>query len=261
MGALVNATVAEAVGAPTHPDDPVVTAAACLLAESVPTPCAGLVAYHAPGFAAFLAASLAPPPPLRTLFLRCVVDDTGVRAVADWRLLGRQFLLNGVAVRAQDRGRGLGSLLLEDGAEVARRLGCDGLLLDVSLENTAARNLYQRTGYGDRSYQVWTHLDPATSPTDVPVRIVDWASFTAHRRAYGFGDLRVRVGADEFAVRCVGAAARVPDGATGAAIRAALGQLLGIDQWYVTGASAAPNAEPAFAHFARMGRSLPPPGR
>ncbi|MEV6371690.1 GNAT family N-acetyltransferase [Micromonospora musae] len=261
MGTGLNAATTGTVVAATGPGDPVVTAAAHLLAESVPSSCAGLVAYHASDYAAFLAASLAPPPPLGTLLLRCVADETGVQAAADWRLLGRRLLLNGIAVRAHDRGRGHGSRLLEDGVRLAGRLGCDELLLDVSLENTIARHLYRRAGYQDQSYQVWTQLDPATSPADSPVRVVDWASFTAHHRAYGFGDLRVRVGADEFGVRCVGRAARVPGGQAGAAVRATLGPLLGIDQWYVTTASAEPETEPAFARFARMWRGLPGPGR
>ncbi|SIQ96646.1 GNAT family N-acetyltransferase [Micromonospora avicenniae] len=257
MGAVLNPTTTGTVVAPTRPDDPVVTAAARLLAESVPSSCAGLVAYHASNYAAFLAASLAPPPPLHTLLLRCFCDETGVRAAADWRLLGRRLLLNGIAVRAQDQGRGHGSRLLDDGVRLANQLGCDQLLLDVSLENTVARRLYRRAGYQDQSYQVWTQLDAATSPADTPVRIVDWASFTAHRRAYGFGDLRVRVGDDEFGVRCVANAARVPGGAAGAAIRATLGPLLGIDRWYMTTASAEPETEPGFARFARMWRGLP----
>ncbi|MDG4809025.1 GNAT family N-acetyltransferase [Micromonospora sp. WMMD1120] len=260
MDRVLNTVTAEAVMTPTRPDDPVVTAAARLLTEAVPSSCAGLVAYHAPDFTAFLKASLVPPA-LATLLLRCVCDETGVRAVADWRLLGRQLLLNGISVRAEDRGHGHGSLLLEDGARLARRLGCLELLLDVSVENAPARHLYRRAGFEDQGYQVWTHLDLSTPPADTAVRIVDWASFIVHQRAYGFGDLRIRMGADEFRVRCVDRAARVPGGAVGTAVRAVLGPLLGIDRWYVTTASGQPNAEPAFARFARMRRSLAGPNR
>ncbi len=51
-----------------------------------------------------------------------------------------------IGVKAEMRGRGVGQLLLEELAKLARREQCDGLCLNVRDTNPALR-LYERVGY------------------------------------------------------------------------------------------------------------------
>jgi GNAT superfamily N-acetyltransferase len=54
-----------------------------------------------------------------------------------------------LAVRPEDRRRGIGRALLEHAAAHARALGCVKLTLEVREENTVARALYRACGFGD----------------------------------------------------------------------------------------------------------------
>ena len=53
----------------------------------------------------------------------------------------------GMAVSTDHRGRGVGSALLDEGVERARKLGWRALSLSVEDGNIAARRLYQRNGF------------------------------------------------------------------------------------------------------------------
>jgi ribosomal protein S18 acetylase RimI-like enzyme len=68
------------------------------------------------------------------------------------RLLGREvdnarFLLDGLCVAAEARGRGIGTALLDAMSDEARRRGYGALRLDVIDTNTRARALYDRLGF------------------------------------------------------------------------------------------------------------------
>ncbi|MDD1774854.1 MAG: GNAT family N-acetyltransferase [Methanobacterium sp.] len=65
------------------------------------------------------------------------------------------FYLAGVAVDEEFRGQGVGSLLLEEGVNMARKRGCERVVLDVALDNPGAKRLYERIGFkvfNKRSY-------------------------------------------------------------------------------------------------------------
>ncbi|MEV4499372.1 GNAT family N-acetyltransferase [Micromonospora arborensis] len=238
------------------PDDPSLLEATDLLASSVPETCLGLVAYHASGYGSFLAAALTPPADACTLILRAVRGPAGLRAVADWRLLPGQLLLNGIAVREDERGRGLGTRLLNDGHDLAVRLGCRALLLDVSLDNPVAHGLYRRHGFTELTHSSWREVVGVRASTPAPVRLVNWPAFAAHHTAYGFGDLTVRtaLGA-EIDLRVVGTAIRVPAAPDAAALAAAIGPLVGIDRCFsaATRTDGHPaDAGPELARFVRM---------
>jgi ribosomal protein S18 acetylase RimI-like enzyme len=244
-------------------------AAVRLLAASVPAECQGLVAYHASGCAAFLAAALSPPPGQRTVCLRAARVAGEVIAVADWRMMSAQLFLNGISVRAQYRGHGYGSRLLDDGVRIARDLGIPALGLDVAVDNVGAYALYQKWGFEEMGYSWWENVArEAAGPARVPVRILDWPTFDAQRTAYGFGDLSVRHagqagGAGQLTkVRTVGSVMRVEPGATGALIAHALSELLVPSRVYsVRAGSSAGPASPWFARFVRMRMSLRGAGR
>lgn len=237
-------------------DDPALLASAArLLAESVPPQCAGLVPYHAVGYPRFLAAALAPARELRTVLVRGIRSKGHLHAVADWRLLDDCLFLNGVAVRAADRGTGLGGRLLRDGLDLARRLGRFRLALDVSLGNPGARALYQRFGFRDESFAAWVEEKPDISDV-TPVRLLDWPAYAAHQAAYGFGDLRLTRAGAPVSVRIVGTALRLPPGASD--LVAPLSQVATVSRSFTIRPAAGPDQDPkGFAHFARMSRPLP----
>ncbi|OJF12681.1 GNAT family N-acetyltransferase [Couchioplanes caeruleus] len=58
-----------------------------------------------------------------------------------------QLVMDGIAVDAGHRGRGIGSALLEEIARVAAGSGCDRIRLDVIDVNPRARALYERHGF------------------------------------------------------------------------------------------------------------------
>ncbi|MFI0975642.1 GNAT family N-acetyltransferase [Streptomyces sp. NPDC021093] len=58
-----------------------------------------------------------------------------------------QLVMDGIAVDARVRGRGVGSLLIEEVAAVAAEHGCREIRLDVIDVNPRARVLYERRGF------------------------------------------------------------------------------------------------------------------
>ncbi|MBO4205820.1 GNAT family N-acetyltransferase [Micromonospora echinofusca] len=241
------------------PADPALDAAVELLASSVPTACAGLAAYHAPRFRSFLAAALAPPPAARTVLLRCLRSGDRLDAVADWRRLpGGELLLNGIAVRPDERGRGHGGRLLRDGAGLAGQVGCDRLLLDVSLDNPGARRLYDRLGFVARQDSVWWPVPIRSATGAAPVRVTDWPAFVAHRDAYGFGDLTLHTPTGPAVVRLVGDVLRVPPGPVGRDLPAVVAALVPVSRAYTIepAGGSLDGSTPALATFTRMHRPV-----
>ncbi|MCP9986080.1 MULTISPECIES: GNAT family N-acetyltransferase [Streptomyces] len=59
----------------------------------------------------------------------------------------RQLVMDGIAVAPDMRGRGIGSLLVEEVAAVAAEHGCREVRLDVIDTNPRARALYERCGF------------------------------------------------------------------------------------------------------------------
>jgi GNAT superfamily N-acetyltransferase len=184
------------------------TAAAGLLAQSVPAEVAGLVPYSLKGYGRYLSAVLAPAAPLRTVVVRTVIRGGVLAAVADWRLLDAGLFLNGLAVDPGYRRRGLGRLLLADGVASAGRLG---ISLDVAAGNGPAVALYQGAGFADSAVSAWQRV--AVRGRSAGGRLVDWPVFAATRSAYGFADLTVRLTTGAVStVRVIGDAIRLhPD--------------------------------------------------
>ncbi|MFI7428901.1 GNAT family N-acetyltransferase [Micromonospora sp. NPDC049836] len=239
-----------------NPTDSDTEAVVTLLREAVPTTCAGLVPYYAAGFGPYLAAALTPPTPCRTVFIRYVRAGGDICAVADWRLLGTCLFLNGIAVATQQRGQRHGSRLLGDGERLGRLLGCDTLALDVSTTNPAARRLYERHGFVERTYAEWLRVCPKAAGK-AEVRLLDWPSFAAHRSAYGFGDVRAVRRNRDHVVRVIGRALRVPADEDGPVLAAVLSVSVGADQAFaVRSTSASSPSSEAFVHFTRMNRAL-----
>ena len=65
------------------------------------------------------------------------------------------FYLAGVAVDEEFRGQGVGSFILDQGINMARKRGCKRVVLDVALDNLGAKRLYEKKGFkvfNKRSY-------------------------------------------------------------------------------------------------------------
>jgi ribosomal protein S18 acetylase RimI-like enzyme len=58
-----------------------------------------------------------------------------------------QLVMDGLAVAAEFRGRGIGSLLLSEACRIATAHHCDQIRLDVIDVNLRARSLYERHGF------------------------------------------------------------------------------------------------------------------
>jgi ribosomal protein S18 acetylase RimI-like enzyme len=57
------------------------------------------------------------------------------------------FYLSSLAVDEEFRGEGVGSIILDQAINMARQRGCERVVLDVALDNSGARRLYERTGF------------------------------------------------------------------------------------------------------------------
>ncbi|RDI99274.1 GNAT family N-acetyltransferase [Dyella solisilvae] len=68
-------------------------------------------------------------------------------AVVFFRKGTRVARLYSIATRAEARGKGVGSALLEAAEQTARRRRCKVLRLEVRTDNEAAISLYERLGY------------------------------------------------------------------------------------------------------------------
>ncbi|MGA2495811.1 MAG: GNAT family N-acetyltransferase [Roseiarcus sp.] len=77
-------------------------------------------------------------------------------ALAGFRVLenfvhGRYLYVDDLVVDEAERGRGLGAALIDWLKAEGKALGCDNLVLDTALANTAAQRFYRRQGLSDRA--------------------------------------------------------------------------------------------------------------
>jgi len=77
-------------------------------------------------------------------------------ALAGFRVLenfvhGQYLYVDDLVVDEGQRGQGLGAALLDCLKAEGGALGCDNLVLDTALDNTAAQRFYRRQGLSDRA--------------------------------------------------------------------------------------------------------------
>ncbi|MEQ2130461.1 GNAT family N-acetyltransferase [Caldanaerobacter subterraneus KAk] len=63
------------------------------------------------------------------------------------KITKEEYYLSNIAVYSEFRGLGLGSKLLEEIEQEARKLKCKRIVLDVEIENEKAIKLYEKLGY------------------------------------------------------------------------------------------------------------------
>jgi hypothetical protein len=66
---------------------------------------------------------------------------------------GRYLYVDDLVVDEPERGRGLGAALIDWLKAEGKALGCDSLVLDTALANTAAQRFYRRHGLSDRAHR------------------------------------------------------------------------------------------------------------
>ena len=74
-----------------------------------------------------------------------------VAAFCAFWLVADQAHINNLAVRPENRGRGLGVMLLKAIVSEAQRLGATSMALEVRASNLAARRLYEKAGFAQEA--------------------------------------------------------------------------------------------------------------
>lgn len=163
-----------------------------LLETVLPAGFRGCAPYGAPKYESFLLAASSVPAAHSPLWLDLRRDHDVVCAVADWRQVARGIgWLNGMAVRADRRGEGLGRALLQRGFHAARRAGWRELQLHVGTENKAAQALYASAGFSDTGIRSWWSLQPVDLSATTDALVGNWAIASACLETHGFGDVEL----------------------------------------------------------------------
>jgi ribosomal protein S18 acetylase RimI-like enzyme len=74
------------------------------------------------------------------------------------------------------QGRGIGTILLDTAAQVARQRGCHTLCLSVGVDNQGAKRLYERCGYravGQPYDDIWHYVNSAGETVRVVETVID----------------------------------------------------------------------------------------
>jgi ribosomal protein S18 acetylase RimI-like enzyme len=81
---------------------------------------------------------------------------------------GRNVVVNDLVVEPEQQGRGVGRLLLDRCAAWGREREAIGLVLAVFQDNTGARRLYERYGFGDDVVRMVLPLESVAERDDPP---------------------------------------------------------------------------------------------
>jgi len=81
-----------------------------------------------------------------------VVGIVYIMQYAPWGVEGEQFWIQGIAVKDDMQGKGIGTKLLEHIEKYAREKGVDYITLNTGFKRTAAHAFYERNGYSSGNY-------------------------------------------------------------------------------------------------------------
>jgi [ribosomal protein S18]-alanine N-acetyltransferase len=76
-----------------------------------------------------------------------IIEEDGVQGFIAGRALGEEWEIENIAVAGSARRRGLGTRLLAEFLDLARRRGADTVFLEVRESNLAARRLYEKWAF------------------------------------------------------------------------------------------------------------------
>jgi len=89
-----------------------------------------------------------------------VEDQSGVQGFAVARVLGREWELENIIVADQAQRRGLGTRLLGELANLARRQHAQSIFLEVRESNQAARSLYLQCAFVENGHRKSYYQNP-----------------------------------------------------------------------------------------------------
>jgi|GEM_PF-73270 len=83
---------------------------------------------------------------------QCVAGVVYIMQYAPWGVAGEQFWIQGIAVRGDLQGKGIGTKLLEHIEKYAKKKGVGYITLNTGFKRTAAHAFYERNGYSSGNY-------------------------------------------------------------------------------------------------------------
>jgi len=96
--------------------------------------------------------------PARIVLL--IEEEVGVQAFIAGRALEEEWEIENIAVAGPARRRGLGTRLLGEFLDLARRLGAQAVFLEVRESNRAARRLYEKWAFVESGRRKLYYRDP-----------------------------------------------------------------------------------------------------
>ena len=81
-----------------------------------------------------------------------VVGIVYIMQYAPWGVAGEQFWIQGIAVRNDMQGKGIGTKLLEHIEKYGKEKGVEYITLNTGFKRTAAHAFYERNGYSSGNY-------------------------------------------------------------------------------------------------------------
>ena len=81
-----------------------------------------------------------------------VVGIVYIMQYAPWEVEGEQFWIQGIAVRNDMQGKGIGTKLLEHIEKYGKEKGVEYITLNTGFKRTAAHAFYERNGYSSGNY-------------------------------------------------------------------------------------------------------------
>ena len=81
-----------------------------------------------------------------------VVGIIYIMQYAPWAVEGEQFWIQGIAVKDDMQGKGIGTKLLEHIEKYGKEIGVEYITLNTGFKRTAAHAFYERNGYSSGNY-------------------------------------------------------------------------------------------------------------
>lgn len=162
-----------------------------------------LTVYGCHGIADYLSLQLALPRHVASNVFVVAEEDGRIVGSAEVARTGDTIVASYLAIREDQRGRGLGRVLLHGALEAARRSENDVFLLDVIETNRRAADWYKRLGFETITPNGWWVIDVPEGSPEGGV-ILGFPQAEAAHRMFGFSELRVSTARGEAIVGRLG---------------------------------------------------------
>jgi len=82
----------------------------------------------------------------------CIVGIVYIMQYAPWGTASEQFWIQGIAVKDDMQGKGIGTKLLKHIEKYGKEKGVNYITLNTGFKRTAAHSFYERNGYSSGNY-------------------------------------------------------------------------------------------------------------